>query len=212
MSSSTWAGEAKGEGRKGKKAKEEKVTLDQVPAAVKATILKEAGKNKIKEIEKVTQGKKVFFEAEWTAGHKTIEIKVAPDGRLLKKEVEKAEDEKEEKEAEHKKGKEKDEEEEEEEEEEHEVKVTLDQVPAAVKATILKEAGKNKIKEIEKVTQGKMVFFEAEWTAGHKTIEIKVSPKGKLLDKKVEKDDDEDHKGKDKDDDDDDDDDEKDKD
>ena len=176
ISSSAWAGEARGKAKKAKKAKEEKVTLDQVPAAVKATILKEAGKNKIKEIEKVTKGKEVFFEAEWSDDDKTIEIKVSPKGKLLKKEVEKAEEEKEEKEK----------------KEEHEVKVTLDKVPAAVKATILKEAGKNKIKEIEKVTKGKEVFFEAEWAAGKKTIEIKVSPKGKLLDKKVEKDEDED--------------------
>ena len=75
-------------GKCGKK-KERNVTLDQVPAAVKATILREAGKNKIEEIEEVSvDGKVLHYEAEWKAGGKEIEIEVAPDGKLLKKEIE----------------------------------------------------------------------------------------------------------------------------
>ncbi len=73
---------------KGKK-QERKVTIDQVPAAVKATILKEAGENKIAEIEEISVGGAVaFYEAEWKADGKETEIKVAPDGTLLKKKVE----------------------------------------------------------------------------------------------------------------------------
>jgi len=69
--------------------KEKNVTIDQVPEAVKATILKEAGDNKIEEIEEVSvDGKVVYYEAEWKTGGKEIEIKVAPDGKLLKKKVE----------------------------------------------------------------------------------------------------------------------------
>ena len=72
----------------GKKT-EKDVTLDQVPAAVKETIVKEAGANKITEIEEVSaDGKVVYYEAEWKADGKEIEIKVAPDGKLLKKEIE----------------------------------------------------------------------------------------------------------------------------
>ena len=71
--------------------------------------------------------------------------------------------------------------------------VTIDQVPAAVKATILKEAGDNKIEEIEEVSRdGKVVYYEAEWKSGGKEIEIKVDPSGKLLSKEVEDDDDDD--------------------
>ena len=73
---------------KGKKT-EKDVTIDQVPAAVKATILKKAGDNKIDEIEEVSiDGKVVYYEAEWHADGKEIEIEVAPDGKLLGKEVE----------------------------------------------------------------------------------------------------------------------------
>jgi len=71
--------------------------------------------------------------------------------------------------------------------------VTIDQVPAAVKTTILKEAGDNKIEEIEEVSQdGKVVYYEAEWKTGGKEIEIKVDPSGKLLSTEVEDDDDDD--------------------
>jgi len=73
---------------------EEKVTIDQVPAAVKATILKEAGDHKITEIEKETKDGKTIYEAEWIADGKEIEIKVAEDGTLLSKETEDADDDK----------------------------------------------------------------------------------------------------------------------
>jgi len=71
--------------------------------------------------------------------------------------------------------------------------VTIDQVPTAVKTTIEKEAGDNKIEEIEEVSKdGKVVYYEAEWKTGGKEIEIKVDPSGKLLSTEVEDDDDDD--------------------
>lgn len=82
LSAPAWA-----DGCKGEKT-EKKVTLDQVPAAVKDTILKEAGGNKITEIEEETKDGVTTYEAEWKADGKEIEIKVAADGKLLKKEVE----------------------------------------------------------------------------------------------------------------------------
>ena len=74
-----------------------------------------------------------------------------------------------------------------------EKEVTIDQVPAAVKATILKEADGKTIEEIEEVSKdGKVVYYEAEWKADGKEVEIKVSSDGKLLGKEVEDDDDDD--------------------
>jgi len=72
--------------------KEKKVTIEQVPAAVKATILKEAGDNKIKEIEEITKGDVKTYEAEWVADGKEVEIKVAADGKLLRKKTKEADD------------------------------------------------------------------------------------------------------------------------
>jgi len=71
---------------------EVKLTLDQVPPAVKAAILAEAGNNPIKEIEAETKDGKTVYEAEWIADGKEIELKVAADGKILKKEVEDADD------------------------------------------------------------------------------------------------------------------------
>jgi len=71
---------------------EEQVTLDQVPQAVKATILAEAKGGTIKEIERETKNGKTVYEAEVVLDGKEVEIKVASDGTLLAKEVEDADD------------------------------------------------------------------------------------------------------------------------
>ena len=73
----------------GKAKKQEKeVTIEQVPAKVKATILREAGQNKVTEIEETSvDGKVVYYEAESKIDGKEVEITVAPDGKLLKKQV-----------------------------------------------------------------------------------------------------------------------------
>jgi len=76
------------------KGTERDVTIDEVPEAVKATILKEAGDNTITEIEEETKGGVTTYEAEWrTADGKEVEIKVAADGTLLGKEIEDDDDE-----------------------------------------------------------------------------------------------------------------------
>ncbi len=59
------------------------VTLDQVPAAVKATILKEAAGAKVKEIERETKDGQTVYEAEFLRDGREIEIAIAPDGTLL---------------------------------------------------------------------------------------------------------------------------------
>ena len=79
------AGDGKGKGKD-----EKTVTIDQVPAAVKAAILKEAGDNKIKEIEEKTKGDQKIYEAAWIADGKEVEIKLSADGTVLKKKVEAA--------------------------------------------------------------------------------------------------------------------------
>lgn len=79
------------------KDREQTVTIDQVPPAVRAAILKEAGKNQVREIEKEIKGGKTVYEAEWAAGGKQIEIKVAEDGTLIGREEGKDDDDDDEK-------------------------------------------------------------------------------------------------------------------
>jgi len=71
---------------------EVKVALGDCPKAVQDTILAEAAGNPIKEIEKAETKNGTVYEAEWVSDGKEIEIKVASDGTLLKKEIEDADD------------------------------------------------------------------------------------------------------------------------
>jgi len=77
-------------------------------------------------------------------------------------------------------------------EDENEVTVTIDQVPAPVRDAIRAEAGDNPIKEIEAETKNGQTIYEAEWVAGGKEVELKLSADGKIIQKKVEDADDDD--------------------
>ena len=68
-------------------SQEEEVSLDEVPAAVKATILKEADGAEIEKVEREIEDGKVVYEAEFMVDGQEIEIEVAEDGTLLSREV-----------------------------------------------------------------------------------------------------------------------------
>ena len=81
--------------------KEQAVTMDQLPANVKATLAREAGNGKVEEIDRMTMHGKTVYEADVTMDGKKWEIMVREDGQLLKKQLDEetdAEDEKHEKE------------------------------------------------------------------------------------------------------------------
>lgn len=64
---------------------EEAVTMDSLPPVVKAEIQKQAGKRKILLVESVTKGGTLtYYEAHVKGGLKQSEIKVGPDGKLVK--------------------------------------------------------------------------------------------------------------------------------
>lgn len=66
-------------------AVEEEVALSAVPAAVKAEIEKQAGKGRITRVETITKnGTLEYYEAALRTGRKTREIKVSPEGKLIK--------------------------------------------------------------------------------------------------------------------------------
>lgn len=84
-SNSAWA--KKPEKRKARK-KDRIVTLKQMPELARARIIDEAGDNKIdKKIEQEKEGGGASYEAKWTAAGKAVEVKVAPNGKLLEKET-----------------------------------------------------------------------------------------------------------------------------
>ncbi len=155
---------------------EEQVSINQVPPAVKATILAEAGTGTIKEIEKENENGQIIYEAEVIIDGQETDIKVATDGTLLGKEVDDEDD---------------DAGDDEENEDEDEELVSIDQVPAAVKATILTEAGNGTIEEIELGNENGQIIYEAEVIIEGQETDIKVTADGTLLGKEVEHEDDE---------------------
>lgn len=59
------------------------VTLDQLPAAVRATVQREVGGGQISEIEKDVKRGKTVYEVEYFAEQKKWELEIAEDGTLL---------------------------------------------------------------------------------------------------------------------------------
>ena len=64
---------------------EEEIALTAVPAAVKTVIEKQAGKGRISRVETITKnGTLEYYEAAIKRGGKGREIKVSPEGQLIK--------------------------------------------------------------------------------------------------------------------------------
>lgn len=80
----------------------------------------------------------------------------------------------------------------EEREEEDEVQVSIDQVPVAVRTTILRESAGSTIEEIERTGEGSGAKFEAEFHKKGQEIEISVAADGTVLSREVDDEDDDD--------------------
>jgi uncharacterized membrane protein YkoI len=69
------------------------LSIDEIPKVVRATILRHARGGEIKEIELEDEGGKIIYEAEVIIGGREVDLKVAPNGRLLSKETDEGDDE-----------------------------------------------------------------------------------------------------------------------
>lgn len=87
LTAAAWSGEEEGK----------QITIDQLPAAVKAALLQQAGGAQIKEIEEETKNGTTVYEAEIVANGVTTEVKLDATGKVLKTKVEKGDDDKDEK-------------------------------------------------------------------------------------------------------------------
>ncbi|MBI1370995.1 MAG: hypothetical protein GC162_20365 [Planctomycetes bacterium] len=63
------------------------ITIEQLPAPVKKTLLEEARGGKITEIEQETEDGKMIYSADVTIDGKPYDIEIAPDGTLLSKKL-----------------------------------------------------------------------------------------------------------------------------
>ncbi len=163
-------------------AEEEKeVSIDQVPADVKAAILAQAGTGTIEEVELGNENGQIIYEADVIIDGQEVEIKVAPNGTLVAKDGEndEADDEGDAEEAD-------------DDDDEQDEQVSLAGVPEAVKATIVKEAGGAEIKELEKETEGGRIIYSAEVIIAGQKVCFEIAPDGALLGKEVENEDDND--------------------
>lgn len=160
---------------------EKEVSIKEIPAAVKATILAEAEGGTIEEIELETEDGKTVYEADVIIDGKEVEIQVAPDGTLLstKAEDDDGDDDDDDEDGDDDEG-----------DDENEEEISLDQVPEAVKATILKEAAGAAIEEVIKEVEDGQTVYEAEFEVDGQEVEIEVASDGTLLEREIEDDDD----------------------
>jgi hypothetical protein len=155
------------------------VVKEKLPDAVAKALSKAAEGAEIKEVEQsITyavvkpvklNAPETKYEAVLTKDGSTCEIVFGTDGTVLDKSAWKKAEVK-------NAGK----------EEKDEQKVSIDQVPPAVKATILSEAGKGTVEEIEQETKDGKTIYGADIVIDGKKFEIKVSSDGKLIDKQAE--------------------------
>jgi uncharacterized membrane protein YkoI len=181
-------------------AVETKVGKETIPDAVAKALSKSAEGAEIKGVEqKVTYAvvkpvkldvPETTYEADITKDGNNCEVKLAANGTVLEKSAWQKPGGKDEC-----KGGDN--------EKKDEQKVSIDQVPPAVKATILSQAGNGTIRQIEQETRDGKIIYGAETSIDGKKVEIKISSDGKLLDKQVEDkctDDNDDNDGEDNDD------------
>ena len=193
-------------------AVESEVALKDIPQAVSQAIAREAPGAEIKGIEQEIiyavvkleklSSSQITYDAEVVIDGRKVDIKVAADGKILSKEEQEDEDSDEvendndnddesgaeveddesgaevENDADNDNGNAAD--------QEDEGKISLDAVPAAVKATIIKEAAGGTIKEIETEKENGQIIYEAKVIIEKVEHEVKVAADGTLLAKKAE--------------------------
>jgi hypothetical protein len=83
---------------------------------------------------------------------------------------------------------------------EQEKEVPIDQVPAAVKTTMLAQGGTGAIEEVDLVNENGQIIYETDLIIDGHEVEIQVAPDGTLLGKKAEEEDEDENQADDKDD------------
>jgi len=140
---------------------EEQAAYSNVPETVRAMVNQKAGEGTELAFEKKTM---ILYEAKFRKGEHRYELLLTPDGRIIENEVKKSGSD----------------------EDEDEQQVSIDDVPKAVKAAIIKNSEGGKIEKIERENEDGKVIYEAEVTIDGKEVELKIACCGKLLSKETE--------------------------
>lgn len=179
----------------------DKVSLNDVPKAVRAAIRKNLDGGRIEDIEQIKSGKKVIFEVDIIIEGKEVELRLGADGKVLSRKVESDEDDEGDEDADDDEEDDDedgddDDEDDDEDGDNDEEEVSARDVPSAVRATIRKLARGGTVEEITKEDENGKVIYEVEIKIGDKEYELEIAANGKLLKKELaddeEDDDDED--------------------
>jgi len=139
---------------------EKKITIGQVPAAVKATILKATKGGRVVDIGEIRKGGKVIrYELECRLGGKEVDLIIGPAGKLLGTEPQGGDDER----------------------EAEPVEVVAGKLSPAARKAVEKAWPKAKIKSIEVEVAGDVKLHKLVMIDGKREMELEVSPRGTLV-------------------------------
>ncbi len=134
------------------------LTLEDLPEAVRAAVLKQADGTTVEKIRADERGGEKVYTARWTKDSVRHEVRLASDGRLLKLKAER-------------KGK--------------DAVVTLERLPEAVRNAVnARLAGGQVIKIEQEEEKGKMVY-SVEIARAADRLELEISAEGTILDEEV---------------------------
>jgi len=140
---------------------EEGVSADEVPAAVLKAARKAAGSSTELTLERKTT---ILYEIKFEKAGAEQELLLTPDGDKVEEDAQKGQSD-----------------DDEGDDEDKEQQVSIDQVPAVVRATILKEAGSGKIEKIVTENEDGQTIYEAEVIMDGKEFDVKVAADGSLV-------------------------------
>ena len=166
---------------------DEEVSLEQVPAAVRAAIEKHAGQGEIVKIERETEDGRVVYEAEVIVNGKEVEFQVSATGEYLGAEAEDEDKDKDEDEDGDEDGDE--DEDDDDEDDDHEGKgaedeeesVAWNQLPPAVQDALRAALPNVKKAEYARETEDGFVVYEAEYKADGTEHAVKVTEDGQII-------------------------------
>ena len=151
---------------------DQKLTIEQLPPAVRATLEAQAQGNPINDIEIETEDGVTFYSADIIQGDKKLGVEILENGQLKNSEPEEIKSEKDESA---------------EENEANEVIVPFDQLPAPVQATFKAEAGSGTIDKVELKTENGSQVFSADVTKDGQEFDVEVAANGQLISSEAEK-------------------------
>lgn len=152
--------------------REQRVTLDQLPAEVMVAVLREAGTGEILEIVRDVDGDRVIFEAEIRKDGRVMEIEFAADGTVLEREEgddDEADDEDDD-----------GDDEDEGENEQQGAGIPAQELPNAARLALAQLVGHEDFAAWTERVHGTTVY-EARWVADGRQLEAEVTEEGVLL-------------------------------